>query len=88
MLTWLRVCAKVNVGDMLQRWTNGKYRSAPHRLLRPATAAQPRTSIAFFFNMNCDALVDPRRLVPSEEQPRYPPIRAEAYILERAAATY
>lgn len=76
----------VNVGDMLQRWTNGRFRSSPHRLLKPTTAAATRKSIAFFFNCNPDALIDPRRIAPNEE-PKWEPITAEAYILERAAAT-
>eukprot|EP00315_Gephyrocapsa_oceanica_P034124 CAMPEP_0185443936 /NCGR_PEP_ID=MMETSP1365-20130426/48451_1 /TAXON_ID=38817 /ORGANISM="Gephyrocapsa oceanica, Strain RCC1303" /LENGTH=355 /DNA_ID=CAMNT_0028049581 /DNA_START=9 /DNA_END=1076 /DNA_ORIENTATION=+ len=76
----------VNVGDMLQRWTNGHFRSSPHRLLKPATAEASRTSIAFFFNCNVDANIDPRQVVP-HEVPKWEPILAEAYIVERATAT-
>jgi len=78
----------VNVGDMMQRWTNGRYRSAPHRLVKPTTSSRARSSIAFFFNMNADATIDPCRLLAPGEEPRYAPIQAEAYILERASATY
>ena len=37
----------VNVGDMLQRWSNGRWRSAPHRV--PVPTARDRCSAAFFF---------------------------------------
>ena len=66
--------------------TSFHFRSSPHRLLKPATAEASRTSIAFFFNCNVDANIDPRQVVP-HEVPKWEPILAEAYIVERATAT-
>jgi len=65
-----------NVGDMLRRWTAGRYRSAPHRVLRPLGggggggdddddddgSGADRYSAAFFINGNADAVIDPARL--------------------------
>ena len=47
----------VNVGDMLERWTNGDYLSNVHRVFNPS--GRERLSIAFFFEPNVDALVRP-----------------------------
>mmetsp|Transcript_10714 Transcript_10714/g.19394 ORF Transcript_10714/g.19394 Transcript_10714/m.19394 type:complete len:390 (-) Transcript_10714:244-1413(-) len=47
-----------NIGDMLSRWTNGLYRSTPHRVLRPRGGAS-RTSIPFFFEPNYRAEIVP-----------------------------
>ena len=76
-----------NVGDMLLRWTNGRYRSAPHRVLQPLKDNADRYSIAFFINGNADAMIDAGRLLP-DEVPKWSPITSMDYILERVAATY
>ncbi|EWM20558.1 2-oxoglutarate-fe -dependent oxygenase domain-containing protein [Nannochloropsis gaditana] len=49
----------VNIGDMLSRWSNGKFKSTPHRVL-PAVG-KARISIPFFFEPNLDTLVVPLR---------------------------
>jgi len=79
-----------NVGDMLFRWTNGRYRSAPHRVLEPKRGGKDRYSVAFFLNCNADAVVDAAELglVKDAESAKWPPITAMGYIKERVAATY
>ena len=80
-----------NVGDMLLRWTDGRYRSAPHRVLAPKTPGTDRHSVAFFLNCNVDAAVDARSLglaAGDGAEPKWPPITAMGYIEERVAATY
>ena len=46
----------VNSGDLLERWTNGKYRSTLHRV-KPMTRGQDRFSIAFFVDPDSDTEV-------------------------------
>ena len=48
----------VNVGDLLQAWSNDRYRSVEHRVM--ATAASERFSVAFFLCPAYDALIRPR----------------------------
>lgn len=46
----------VNIGDMLDRMTGGRYRSTPHRVLRNTTA-RDRISFPLFFDPNFEARV-------------------------------
>jgi isopenicillin N synthase-like dioxygenase len=58
------VCA----GEVLARWTNGRWRAAPHRVraLGSRDPALSRTSLAYFQFPNLDARIEP---VPSCERP-------------------
>ena len=42
----------VNSGDMLQRWTNGRFKSTPHRALPPV--GRQRYAIPFFLGPHID----------------------------------
>ena len=50
----------VNVGDLLARWTNGRWRSTLHRVVNPeaARAGFARQSLTFFHQPNWHAVVD------------------------------
>ncbi|RCU61454.1 hypothetical protein SETIT_J003500v2 [Setaria italica] len=48
----------VNVGDLLQAWSNDRYRSVEHRVM--ASAASERFSVAFFLCPAYDTLIRPR----------------------------
>ncbi|CAD6221781.1 unnamed protein product [Miscanthus lutarioriparius] len=48
----------VNVGDLLQAWSNDRYRSVEHRVM--ASAARERFSVAFFLCPSYDTLIRPR----------------------------
>lgn len=45
----------VNVGDMFDQLTHGRYRSRPHRVRRPALGSAPRFSFPSFFDFAWDA---------------------------------
>lgn len=58
----------VNAGDTLQRWTNGRYKSTPHRALPPT--GQPRYAIPYFLAPHLDTMID---CLPSCQGPDNPP---------------
>ena len=76
----------VNVGDMLQRLTNGMLRSTSHRVINPKTdrARHARYSMPFFLHFNPDFPIAalPSCVGPGKPEP-LPPILAEEYLQER-----
>jgi isopenicillin N synthase-like dioxygenase len=88
---WIPVSPKpgelgVNIGDMLQRLTNGLLRSTTHRVVNPPPQRRgfSRYSMPFFLHFRSDFLIEPLpRTVPSGEQPKWPPITANDYLQER-----
>lgn len=76
----------VNLGDMLERWSNGLFRSTLHRVV---LSGEERYSIAFFLDPNFDCLVEclPACCSPSNP-PRFPPITSGHYLIERYKLSY
>ena len=77
----------VNIGDMMARWSNDRYRSTPHRVFN--RSGRIRHSIAFFNDINYHAVVE---CLPgcsdAENPPKYPPILAGEHIAEMYRRTY
>jgi isopenicillin N synthase-like dioxygenase len=76
----------INIGDMLQRLTNGKLRSTSHRVVNPTPdrASKARYSMPFFLHFRSDFLIDALpETVPAGERPKWPPITANNYLQER-----
>lgn len=50
----------INIGDLMQRWTNNRWRSTIHRVINPTQQHDPtsrRQSIAYFHQPNWDAMI-------------------------------
>jgi isopenicillin N synthase-like dioxygenase len=88
---WIPVSPKagelvINIGDMLQRLTNGRLRSTSHRVVNPAPdrASHARYSMPFFLHFRSDFLIDALpETVPAGEKPKWAPITANDYLQER-----
>ena len=81
----------VNLGDLMQRWTNDRWKSTLHRVVNPPPDAQGRSrrqSIAFFHQPNWDAQISciPSCLA-SGEIPRYPPIASDPHLMTKFRST-
>lgn len=77
----------VNLGDMISRWTNDRYRSTVHRVVN--VSGQERYSVPFFYTGNYAFKVEciPTCLAPGE-RPKYPPITVEQHMREMYKRTY
>ncbi len=78
----------VNVGDMLQRHTNGKLKSTTHRVVNPPREkwGTSRYSIPFFLHPRSDMRLDCLpSCVPAGEKPHWEPISAGEFLDERLA---
>ena len=76
----------VNIGDMLQRLTNGLLRSTTHRVVNPPPERRGRSrySMPYFLHFRSDFLIEALPgTVPPGEQPKWPPITADDYLQER-----
>jgi isopenicillin N synthase-like dioxygenase len=72
----------VNLGDLMQRWTNDLYRSNLHRVVN-AVSGRDRRSVAYFFDIDYHAQVEVLPTCHGEDRPaRYPPISAGDHIVE------
>jgi isopenicillin N synthase-like dioxygenase len=88
---WIPVSPKpgelvINIGDMLQRLTNGHLRSTSHRVVNPTPdrASHARYSMPFFLHFRSDFLIEALPgTVPTGEEPRWEPITADGYLQER-----
>jgi len=88
---WIPVSPKpgelvINIGDMLQRLTNGKLRSTTHRVVNPTPdrASKARYSMPFFLHFRSDFLIEALpETVPAGEQAKWPSITANDYLQER-----
>ncbi|WP_265562272.1 isopenicillin N synthase family dioxygenase [Sphingomicrobium arenosum] len=90
---WLDVKPKegelaINIGDMLDRLTNGYLPSTQHRVINPAPerASNARYSMPFFLHFRSDFMIEALpSCVPEGEEPKNPPITADDYLQQRLA---
>ncbi|MEM9557187.1 MAG: 2-oxoglutarate and iron-dependent oxygenase domain-containing protein [Acidobacteriota bacterium] len=77
----------VNIGEMMQRWTNDRYRATLHRVRLPRGTS--RYALPFFFEPRYDTLVTPLEVCCDEgEKPHYAPFRFGDYLTERFSKAY
>ncbi|MFP8967577.1 isopenicillin N synthase family dioxygenase [Pokkaliibacter sp. CJK22405] len=78
----------VNIGDLMQRWTNDVYRSTAHRVMSPGSQIH-RYSSPFFVEPDFDTPVSTLPGCVSKERPlQYDTVSSGEWIQSRFAATY
>jgi len=77
----------INIGDLMQRWTNDIFLSRPHRVINLNT--EKRYSLAQFFGVDYDVEFDAFPTIKAAEQrAKYPSISCGAHIEERVGKAY
>ncbi len=77
----------INIGDMLQRQTNGRLRSTTHRVVNPRgeAARRARYSMPFFLHFRPDFMIEPlpECVDADSATPPQPPISAHDFLMQR-----
>lgn len=78
----------INLGDLMQRWTNGLYRSNMHRV-KNSKSARDRYSIPFFYSPRPDSIIE---CLPTchdaANLPQYAPCTASEHLREMFGRSY
>jgi isopenicillin N synthase-like dioxygenase len=90
-LSQIEIMSSTNLGidsQMLERWTNGRYRSTSHRV-KPKIGHRERYSIAVFVDPDSAAPVAMLESCVSDENPaKYSPITASEHLRHRIQASH
>lgn len=77
----------VNVGDMLHRWSNGRLKSTPHRVIN--RSGRPRYSCPFFYDPNVATDIAPLQSTITAQTPsRFAPINFGDFLRSELEAGY
>lgn len=77
----------VNLGDMLERWSNGLFCSTPHRVLTQGLSE--RYSVPFFYEPTFDARVACLDVCCSEDNPpKFEPTTSGLHLMEKYRQTH
>ncbi|CAJ1990495.1 thymine-7-hydroxylase [Leishmania donovani] len=76
----------VNIGDMMAMWSNGRYKSTPHRVLNQGVE---RISMPFFCEPNPETTISCLPNCFDEASPsKFPDVKAADWLLKRFQQTY
>jgi isopenicillin N synthase-like dioxygenase len=71
----------VNVADLLSRWTDGAYKSTPHRVVN--SSGKKRLSIVLAFDPDPETMIDARDVFGAGYLPKEEPITCGDYLIWR-----
>ena len=81
----------INVGDVMEMWTNGYLRSTPHRVVNPSDdkSFKSRYSVAFFCDPDLETEINCIEKFVNEDSPlKYGKKRYKDHLFEKYKATY
>lgn len=77
----------INIGDLLERWSNDRFKSNPHRVVN--RSGRDRYSLTVFYDPDYLTVVDPKDMgLPPGAEPKYEPIIAGDHIRSRFDKTF
>lgn len=79
----------INIGDLMARWTNDRWRSTLHRVVNPemtGDASSRRQSIAYFHQPNWSAVIDTLPNHRAAGTP-YAPVASGPYLMDKFTST-
>ncbi|MEH6675581.1 isopenicillin N synthase family dioxygenase [Phenylobacterium sp.] len=79
-------CYVINIGDMLEAWTNGEFTATSHRVRK---VAEERYSFPFFATCDFDTVVEPDpRFISVERPARYGRLVSGEHLFAQTALTF
>lgn len=82
----------LNLGDMMERWTNGRWTSTLHRVVNPgsgSTMTEARISLPFFYRPDPSARIEVIDTCHGPDQPaRYQPVNAGEWMAAKQQQIY
>jgi len=75
----------INVGELMKRWTNGRFRATIHRVIHTKNA--DRFSMPLFCNPDFRTVVDPRQLGVADADAAYDPVLSGEFLISRFQST-
>ena len=84
-VTPLRGSYVINIGELMKRWTNGRFKATIHRVVHLQNKS--RYSMPLFCNPNFRTVVDPRDLGVSDAEAKYEPVLSGEFLMSRFKAT-
>ena len=76
----------VNVGDLLERWTDGAFRSTPHRVIN--SSAEERLSLVLAFDPNPETMIDAGDIYGDGHRAKQGAISCGDYLVWRFAKAF
>jgi len=83
--TPLRGSYVINIGELMKRWTNGRFKATVHRVVHLQNKS--RYSMPLFCNPNFRTMVDPRALGVADAEAKYEPVMSGEFLMSRFKAT-
>ena len=79
-------CFVINIGDMLEALSNGRFVSTSHRVLSPGVE---RFSFPLFFAVDYDSVIEPiAHCVDAQHPAQYAPVKAGEHLFAETARTF